>query len=62
MYADDASLIDSLRSYVAFVIDTASGFMQSNQLNPAEKILTGCQKCLQTQIPPQFVYAEGFLF
>ena len=55
-------IIESLRGYSSYVTETAQNLMDSGNMNEAKKILKGCEKCLRTAVPPDFVYQLGLLF
>jgi hypothetical protein len=62
MSAEDSQIMDSLKSYVNYVSDTAQSLMDSGNLKSAEKLLKNSEKSLRNKIPSDYSYRFGFLF
>lgn len=52
----ESAILESLKNYVAFVVDTAQGLMDQSNLKPAQKLLRGCEKFLKSAVPSNIIY------
>jgi len=61
-HAEEETVLQALKAYVAYVSESAQFFMDSSKYKAAQRILNVCKTCLTSETPSKYGFHDGNLF